>query len=122
MAGSVKWFVYTTDAGADFALKADESNTEAVNAGAQDFPDTGLALINAVPRNVKPRHLIFKDGTGRITRKVYALTSTIYNGVLPGSSFTDPVSNTAVFLARKVGEKITIPFGQDTGLNDGDLS
>ena len=54
MAGSIKWFVYTTDSGQDFALKADESNLEAVNGSVQDMPGTATTTF-ALPRNVKPR-------------------------------------------------------------------
>ena len=38
MAGSIKNFIYTTDEGDDFVLRADESNVEAAG-GAVDLPN-----------------------------------------------------------------------------------
>jgi len=122
MAGSLKYFVYTTDLGNDFAIKLDESNTEAVNAGTQDYPDTGVSIQYEVPRNVTPRTLVFRSLDNRITRKVVALTQTIFAAVGGGSNFVDPVSGVTVYLTLKEGERLTIPKGQDTGLNDGDAT
>ena len=121
MAGSIKWFLYTTDAGGSFAIKLDESNTEAVNAGTQDYPDAGV-VINAIPRNIKPRYIRFRSPDGRTTRNCVALTQTIYNGVAPGSTLPNPNGAGNLILAGKIGEKVSVPFGIDTGLDDGDAT
>lgn len=121
MSGSVKYFVYTTDEGDDFALKADESNTEQVNGGTQDFPAGTAPTVYTLPRNVKPRHFIYRSADGTVTRKIYALTPAIYAGGDEAvAAYTDPVSNTVVSLVRKVGEVIALPFGVDTGQTDSD--
>lgn len=123
MAGSIKWFVYTTDEGDDFALKADESNTEAVNGGTQDFPAGAPPTIYSLPKNIKPRHFIYRNVDGTVTRKVYALTPTIFEGGDNAvASYTDAVTNQTVSLYRRIGEEIAYPFGADTGLNDGDAT
>lgn len=122
MAGSIKWFVYTTDSGEDFALKLDESNTEALNGGVQDFPAVAPTQF-ALPRNVKPRYVIYRNAAATITRKVIALTATIFGNSLTGApTITDAVSGETLTLYRRVGEIVSLPFGADTGLTDGDDS
>lgn len=121
MAGSQKWFVYTTNGGQDFALFRDESNLEHVNAGTQDFPNDG-SVIYALPRNVQPRYCRYRNTANTVSRNIVALTLTIFNGVAAGDSFTDPVSGQVLILAEKVGERIRVPIGQDTGINDGDAT
>lgn len=124
MAGSKKYFVYTTDAGTDFALLADESNTEAVNAGENDYAD-GVSIIYELPRNVTPRRAIYANAakTRRIT--CYPLTTTIYEGIPAGvPSITDPIAGTGTLtLVALEPETIKrLPIALDTGLNDGDAT
>lgn len=124
MAGSKKWFVYTTDAGADYAIQLDESNTEAVNGSAQDFID-GLATRDAVPRNIKPREIFYSNATGSRTIRCVALTNAIYIGAISGGVATigDPIAGTGnLSLIRANGEKLRIPYAVDTGLDDGDAT
>lgn len=124
MAGSKKYFVYTTDAGIDFALLADESNTEAVNAGTQDYAD-GVSVPYTLPRNIRPRKLVYSsvDGNRKIT--CYALTPTIFAGAPTGApTIPDPITLTATLtLVDAVPEqRKRIPIAIDTGLNDGDAT
>jgi hypothetical protein len=121
MAGSIKWFVYTDDAGVDYAIKLDESNTEAVNGATQDFIPS-LALSAGVPRNIKPRRVYYANLARTRTISCVALTATIYNGVVGGSlpTIPDPIGTGDLNLIRADGERRSIPFGQDTGLTDGD--
>lgn len=124
MAGSIKWFVYTDDAGNDFALRLDESNTEAVNGGTQDFV-TGLSLTNALPRNIKPRELFYSNTERTRVIRCVALTPTIYAGVVGGTAaqtIPDPIAGGTATLGflRANGERRTLPVPVDTGLDDGD--
>lgn len=124
MAGSKKWFVYTTDSGDDFALLADESNTEAVNAGTQDYVD-GVSIQYSLPGNVKPRAAVYQSTNGDRTIRCYCLTQTIYNGVLAGTpTITDPIAGTGTLtLIRLEPERITLlPIAVDTGITDGDAT
>jgi hypothetical protein len=124
MAGSRKWFVYTTDAGDDYAIQLDESNTEAVNGAAQDFVD-GLGSLAAVPRNIKPREIFYSNQSGTRVIRCVALTNTIYTGAIGGgvTTITDPIAGTGnLTLIRANGEKFRIPYAIDTGLDDGDAS
>lgn len=113
MSGSIRWFPYVTDSGDNFALKADESNTEAVNSGV----GTPTSLF-AVPRNIKPRYGIYRSADGLTTRKVYFTSQENYNSVTVGSSIS--VNGVTLFLTRKVGEIVSAAQTIDTGLTDGD--
>lgn len=122
MAGSLKWFVYTTDAGEDFAIKLDESNTEAVNGGTQDYV-TALSIIYAIPRNLKPRYALYVNADETRQIKCVALTSTIYNGLAAATpTITDPIGGGTLTLKRIRPEIISLPFAADTGLTDGDAT
>lgn len=124
MAGSLKWFVYTTDDGTDFAIKLDESNTEAVNGATQDYV-AGTAFRFAIPKNLKPRHAVYQSPDGVRSIKCVALTQTIYAGVPANvTSITDPLPpNNTLGLVRIVPERLSpLPFANDTGINDGDAT
>jgi len=121
MAGSMKWFVYTTNSGDDFAVLRDESNLELVNGGTQDYVDA-TSVEYALPSNVKTRYLRFRSADGTVSRNIVALTQTIFNAVAAGSDVTDAVSGKTLYLTEKVGERVRTPFAVDTGLTDGDAS
>jgi len=120
MAGSLKWFLYTTDNGETYALKADESNVEAVNGGTQDFLND-TEVIFAVPRNVKPRYALYTSADETRQIKCVCLTTTIYNGVPENvPTITDPIGGGTLTLKRIRPEIISLPFGKDTGIKDAD--
>jgi hypothetical protein len=123
MAGSIKYFVYTDDRGQDFAIRLDESNTEAVNGATQDFVE-GLALLNGVPRNVKVREVFYSNADGTRIIRCVPLTQTIYNGVVSGNITTiaDPIDEGTLSFVRANGEQLRIPYAKDTGLDDGDAT
>lgn len=123
MAGSKKWFIYTTDQGSDFALLADESNTEAVNGSTQDYI-SGTSVLNALPRNIKPRRVVYKNAAGTRTISCIALTQTLYNGALANvATINDPIDAGTLTIARLEPERIRLlPRPDDTGLTDGDAT
>lgn len=122
MAGSIKWFVYTTDNGTDFAIEADESNVEAIAAGTQDYPESGSPPVFAVPRNLRPRFAVYSNTAGTRRIKVPVITQTIYNALDGNSTIVDPLGTGNLTLLYKRPELITLPKGNDTGLNDGDAT
>lgn len=123
MAGSIKYFVYTADAGGDWAVKRDESNTEAVNAGIQDMPDANGVAQFELPRNIKPRYARYSNVNNTVSRKIIILTPTIAAGLASGvPTIADSVSGQTLTLREVVGERKVNPMGIDTGLNDGDAS
>lgn len=124
MAGSKKYFVYTTDAGTDYAFLADESNTEAVSAGTQDYAD-GVVIQDELPRNIRPRYAVYANAAGTRKIKCYALTTAIYNGIVLGApSITDPIAGTGTLTLRDLvpEKRKRIPIALDTGLTDGDAT
>lgn len=121
MAGSRKWFIYTDDAGVDYAINLDESNTEALNASENPYTSTGTKA--ALPRNIKPREIFYSNAARTRTIRCVALTQTIYAAAITGSvgTITDPIAGTGTLaLSRANGERRRIPTPLDTGLDDGD--
>lgn len=126
MAGSIKWFIYTTDGGKDYAIRLDESNTEVVNGGTQDYV-AGLSVADALPRNIKPRYVEYSNNERTRKIRCVCLTQTIYAGLagdVPAiSSIPDPIAGTgSLGLLALVGEKRRLPVPYDTGLDDGDAT
>lgn len=124
MAGSKKFFVYTTDTGDEFALLADESNTEAVNAGTQDYAD-GVEIRYHLPKNVRPRFAEYTNAAKTRKIRCYALTPTIFTGIVTGvPTITDPIAGTGTLvLSRLEPERLkNLPIALDTGLTDGDAT
>ena len=119
MSGSMKWFEYTTDLGQTFNIRLDESNTEAVNGATGDTGEPPASIF-ALPRNVKPRHLIYVSADGLYTRKIVALTPATYAAAPPNIAAAASVP--ALNLRRTRGESINAAFGFDTGLLDGDVT
>lgn len=124
MAGSKKYFVYTADDGTDFALLADESNTEAVNGGTQDYAD-GVAIIYELPKNLRPRYAEYSNAAKTRKIRCYALTEAIFDGLAAGvPTITDPIAGTGTLTltALEPEQLKRLPIAIDTGLNDGDAT
>ena len=123
MAGSLKWFVYTDDFGTQYAINADESNVEAVNGTGVDYTGTP-ALVDAVPRNVRPRMAYYGTTDGLRTIAVPVMTTTIYNA-LSGTTPTidDPITDGITLVLQRIRpETRRLPIPNDTGLQDGDTT
>lgn len=118
MAGSRKWYVYTDDAGVDYAINLDKSNTDAANGGLDNYPSTGGPKAS-VPRNIKVRYVEYADASRYRKIRCVCLTPTIYNGIVGGAvgTITDPIAGTgSLGLISAVGEKRRLPTPVDTGL------
>lgn len=124
MAGSNKYFVYTTDLGDDFALLADESNTEAVNGATGDYDATSTTQY-MIPKNIVPRSGTYSNADGTRQIRCYVLTQADYNTLQADTpTITDPIAGTGnLTLVRKTPERIRmLPIAADTGLTDGDAT
>lgn len=121
MAGSKKYFKYTTDSGDVFAVLADESNTEAVNGATGDYLASD-ALRYWLPKNVKPRRAVYSNVEHTRVITCICLTPSIYGGVQNNTnSIPDPIGTGNLSLVRLEPERVRLlPAGLDTGLNDGD--
>jgi hypothetical protein len=124
MSGSLRFFKYEDDRGNEWALRADESNTEGVQ-GAQIPVDTAIASLDILPKNIKPRYARLVDSSGRTSKNVVVLSPTRFGAI--AADFTLDVdsptgSNTPITLNLRelVGERRTSPVVTDTALNDGD--
>lgn len=123
MAGSLKWFEYTTDNGDIFALQADEGNTEAINGASGDWTSASSGIY-AVPRNIRIREATYQSADGARSITVYPLTVATYAS-LPTSTptITDPLNSAVTLqLVRRRAENIRLPRPDDTGITDGDAS
>lgn len=118
MAGSLKWFIYTDDRANDWALLADESNIEAVNAGAIQ-PITPAAQYK-VPGNLRTRKATFQNATGLIRRDIVVLTAAHAVTFTSASTIVDQSSGETLSFKSILGERLTLPTLSDTGLLDGD--
>ncbi len=113
MSGSIRWYVYTSANGIDYAIQADKSNIAAVNPSGAAAPATLPQA--AVPRNIKPRYALFSDITGTIKRKVVLLKQSDVAALSPTLSFTPTGETAAVQISYVRGESISLPKLTDTG-------
>jgi len=120
MAGSLKWFNYTDDFGSVYALLADESNVEAVNSTG-DYTGTPV-LVDALPRNVRPRFAVYQSPDEARNIKIPVLTPTTFASVSTDTpTISDPINpGQTLRLVRVRPETRRLPIPNDTGLSDGD--
>jgi hypothetical protein len=122
MAGSLKWFNYTDDFGTIYALNADESNVEAINAGG-DYTGTP-ALVDAVPRNVRPRYAVYGTTDGLRTINIPVLTPATFTALSATTpTIADPITTGITLVLLRIRPEVRrLPIPNDTGLQDGDLT
>lgn len=123
MAGSIRDFKYLFDNGVSCAIRADESNTEAVNAaGGAAAATTGLIVL---PITKYVRRIRYRS-----VDKLHSVTVPVLDPeeipVLPASFVINkangagPTLNITVFKGKVLGERFVASTGLDSGLNDGD--
>ena len=118
MPGSLKYFIYVCDeinGGESFAIKLDESNTEAVNGSDGDYTGTPV-LLYELPKNLRPRRANYVNAVRSISIVVLDPATDV------PASITDPVDPDAgtMNLISISGERLRRPVGVDTGQTDGD--
>lgn len=119
MAGSIKWVLYRSDDGGDYAVMMDESNSQA--GGFTDAPD--FVAQKELPKGRTMRYVNVQEPVSGVRRRLYLGTpgNPLKNGgkvSLPlYSGKTMQMKDFAVQSYR--GEKMRKVFGNDTGLNDG---
>ena len=120
MAGSKKWFLYTTDLGNDFAMEMDESNGEAISN--TDMTDANLQSYS-VPGNVRKRYASYRSTDGFTQRKIYASTAAILAAAPDTITVPDYAGvDVELKIAHRSGERIFMPKAADTALDDGDVT
>lgn len=134
MAGSLKYFRYTDDAGVPYSINVDESNAEATVGGiALCLPRT--AAHPNIPTKLKKRYLnAYVTATPAIKRKFWVGNPLAIPQILAGGAFLAGAYPTAADAATVAvawtissyrGEKNSPPpalntTSGDTGLTDGD--
>lgn len=137
MAGSKSWFKYTDDAGVDYSVFLDESNSEAEVSGVRLMP-VRTAAHPLLRRGIKLRYCnAYLNSNPVIKRRFYIGSAEAVVEVLSGAGIVaavyanpaDDVSAVAVnwTVTSYRGEDASIPpsldaTGGDTGLIDGDLA
>lgn len=121
MAGSLKFFKYTTSGGTEYAIKMDESNGEAI---ANTDLAAGDAALPGLPRNITPRYVLYRSADGLTTRKIPVTGNTIDLTDLPATfTVANPViAGAAITVLRQslVGEIQRPVVPVDTAQLDGD--
>ena len=124
MAGSIKWFKYTTDSGDVFGIRMDESNGEVMGNTDIESP-TDDSVVYALPRNVNPRSALFRSADGLVSRRIVVCDKDADITTVT-SSFTVPAQdgNPAVVMQLKSfrGEEVARITSVDSGLSDGDAT
>lgn len=125
MAGSIREFRYKTNKGEVFAINADESLTELLNASlttAELNPTVGTLLLPVARLCRKARYTSLD---GKIARVGIVLDQAVIS-VLPATitvsvtSNSGAAANETLTLRKSYEEKFSFAKGGDTGLNDGD--
>lgn len=119
MAGSLKYFKYTTSGGTAYAIKMDESNGIAV--GNTDVVAADLPLVE-LPRNIKARYVLYRSADGLTTRKIPVTANNVDLTALP-ANFQVPspiVGGAAITVVRQslVGEIQRSISNLDSGQTD----
>jgi hypothetical protein len=122
MAGSIKWFKYTSDSDDVYAIRMDESNGEAM--GNADFEATDSAIVNDLPRNIEPRYAIYRNVVSGYQRKIIVCANDLTAATLPSTltlkTDTGDLSFTLTYYRGEAFKRI--PTSLDTGLTDGDVT
>jgi len=123
MAGSLKWFKYTTSGGTPYGVFMDESNGEAV--GNTDVVDADLPLAE-IPKGLKPRYVLYRSSDGLTSRKITVTANNVDITALPATiTVASPiVGGAGIVLNRQsfVGEIQRQVISVDTGQQDGDVT
>jgi hypothetical protein len=118
MAGSLRWFTYTSDSGALGNVLLDESNSKAVaTPGGALFASVATANPE-VPTGTKLRYCnTFNTANPVQKRKFYMSTAALLGGLQQGGTILADGVTWRVTSTR--GEQRRVPFLGDTGLDDG---
>lgn len=127
MAGSLKYFVYTTDTGNDFGILMDEDHGEAIpNADVTTTP-SGLY---GIPVNLTPRYARYQSTSGKRSLSIVICDETLSSDDLPqtititsaNGEVSEDATDNSFNLSALFGERFKPIKAVDTNLTDGDAS
>lgn len=123
MAGSLKYFRYTTNGGINYAVRMDESNGEAV--GNTDLTPADLPIVPR-PIGLIPRYALYRSADGLTSRKITITANDVDLGDLPATIdvAAPTIGGGAITLVRQslVGEIQRSVTAIDTAQLDGDAT
>lgn len=125
MAGSLDTVLYTDDNAQQWIVTMDKSNALAVNGTPLPFPGPTNTTL---PKGTIPRYLLYRDITGKQTRKVIGLNPTVQPNEYPvsflGVGVTPegtPSLGIQFFKTFYHGERQSFSLtGDDTGITEPD--
>jgi len=125
MAGSIDNLLYTTDDAEQWIVTMDKSNARAINATPLPFPDV---TNTSIPKDTIPRYLLYRDATGKQTRKIIGLDPAVrpseYPASFVGVGMTPegaPSLSVTFYKAFYHGERRSFALtGDDTGIQEPD--
>lgn len=129
MAGSKRWFGYTSDLGVQWAVELDESTYENAALGFTpiDLGNDGPVRNNRIlklggTRPLGPRYVNAQatNANGNTVRRRFYLGSPDAD-IFTGEILTVTVDGLTFSVTSKRGERSTVPPVGDTGLTDGDI-
>lgn len=111
MAGSLRWMVYSSDDGSDYAVKMDKSNAEAL--GFTAFADGGDE--KPLPRGTRMRgiNVVNEDGARR-----FFPVGKADDPNFDGTNTKVTIDDTEWYISSVRGEKAVRPLSLDTGDTD----
>lgn len=117
MAGSLDEFRYVTDSAEAYWIRGDRSNIESVNPTAQP-PTAGTASL---PKNIKPRYVLYRNADEFMQRKVVVLTD-VDPDTLPNTmtARAGDGSNKTLTKSFYSGERRRfVNYAEDTAITEG---
>lgn len=118
MSGSRRWFEYTADDNALFAIELDESNAESNISGTRLCADL-VAGTGLLPARARPRYVNTVLSTDSLQRRRFVVGEAgLFATIAPGDVVADDGASWQIL--SKVGERFTFPKLTDSGLLDGD--
>lgn len=136
MAGSLKYFLYTDDAGTGYAINVDESNGEGTIGGVRMCLNRSAVVPN-IPTKLKKRYInAFVTATPAIKRRFWignplAIPQALAGAAVLAAAYPSAADAASATVAWSItsyrGEKNAPPpplstTGGDTGLTDGDIA
>ncbi|MEB3282366.1 MAG: hypothetical protein VKK42_25960 [Lyngbya sp.] len=127
MAGSLKWFIYTTDTGNNMGHFMDEDWGELM--GNTDVT-TDPSGLYGIPMNLEPRYALYRSNSGARQLKVVVGDNTATSDTLPqtitvdatNGEVSEQATDNTFYLSTLIGERYRPVIAVDTGLIDGDAT
>ena len=124
MAGSKRFFLYTSDDGEKYKIERDESNTETVNASSDQEDGIPPAGTPTLPAGYETRYaLLYNVANPQIKRRVSILSQTVFGNLTGGTDYSLAVVGATASnfrISSLIGERRTRLTNADTAQNDGD--